>query len=126
MNPLKPHSPKVTHISWGKMTVEGLDGGKDYKLWPGGGRLWDWVETRTNHHSGILPADVVELIDHGSTVIVLSQGMLGRLPVSGNTLNLLQAKNVDVRMAKTKEAVKIYNKLAVKGVAVGGLFHTTC
>jgi hypothetical protein len=59
-------------------------------------------------------------------VIVLSQGMLGRLPVSGNTLKHLQAKNVDIHVAKTKEAVKIYNKLASKGIAVGGLFHTTC
>jgi hypothetical protein len=126
MNLHKPQPPKVTHISWGTITIEGLGSGKDYKLWPGGGRPWDWTETQTSHHAGIQPADIVELMDHGCTTVVLSRGMQGRLTLSHETLELLQAKNVDVRVAKTKQAVKIYNKLAAEGIAVGGLFHTTC
>ena len=31
------------------MTVAGLGDGKDFKLWPGGGRAWDWRETGTHH-----------------------------------------------------------------------------
>jgi len=27
-------SPLITHLSWGKMTVEGIGPGKDFKLWP--------------------------------------------------------------------------------------------
>ena len=41
----------------------------------------DWKETGTAHKPGILPADVAELLDHGATTIVLSQGVLSRLRV---------------------------------------------
>src|ERR1043166_743585 len=54
-------SPKITHVSWGHMEVEGLGSGRDFKLYPGGGRAWDWKETDTHHSPGIQPAHVVEV-----------------------------------------------------------------
>ncbi len=44
---MTPRSPKVLRIEWGQMDVEGVGSGKDFKLWPGGGRSWDWNETGT-------------------------------------------------------------------------------
>src|ERR1700675_3477377 len=70
-----PKSPAIEHIAWGVMQVHGLGTGKDVKLWPGGGRPWDWRETDTRHVPGIQVADIAELIDHGADVIVLSRGM---------------------------------------------------
>jgi hypothetical protein len=49
----KAHSPKITHISWGRMEVDDLGTGKDFKLYPGGGRAWDWNETGTQHVPGV-------------------------------------------------------------------------
>lgn len=54
----RPRSPKIAHLSWGRIEVEGLGTGKDWKLYPGGGREWDWRETGTEHRPGIQPADV--------------------------------------------------------------------
>jgi hypothetical protein len=108
------------------MSVDGVGTGKDFKLWPGGGRAWDWHETGTRHSPGIQPADVTELINHGSEAVVLSRGMLLRLQTCRETLALLKEKGVAVHVAETKEAVSLYNDLAEKDVAVGGLFHTTC
>ena len=51
-------SPRVLALSWGHMEVEELGNGKDFKLYPGGGRAWDWNETGTRHRPGIQPADV--------------------------------------------------------------------
>ena len=31
-------SPQINHLSWGRMEVDGVGIGKDFKLWPGGGR----------------------------------------------------------------------------------------
>src|SRR5207302_1252483 len=31
-------SPRITHVSWGRMDVEKLGTGRDFKLYPGGGR----------------------------------------------------------------------------------------
>ena len=120
------YSPRIEELSWGSMTVAGLGAGKDFKLWPGGGREWDWSETGTHHVPGIQPADVEELLAHGSRAIVLSRGMLRRLQTCPETLSLLEARGVSVEVAETKSAARIYNDLAGKGEAVGGLFHSTC
>ena len=99
---------------------------KDFKLWPGGGRAWDWNETGTLHEPGIQPADVEELLERGSRAVVLSRGQEGQLKTSPETLNLLEARGVQVHVEETRTAVKLYNDLAAQGTAVGGLFHSTC
>jgi hypothetical protein len=118
-------SPKVRTVSWGRVEVEHLGPGKDFKLYPGGGRAWDWTETGTDHHPGIQPADVQELLDHGATVVVLAEGMQRRLKVCPETLRMLDERDIAVHVAATPEAVEIYNRLADRE-PVGGLFHSTC
>ncbi|GAA0917188.1 hypothetical protein GCM10009557_89270 [Virgisporangium ochraceum] len=118
-------SPRIESVSWGRMEVAGLGTGKDFKLYPGGGREWDWNETGTRHSPGIQPGDVEELIDNGATVVVLSRGMELRLEVDPATLQALDARGVAVHVAETTEAVRVYNELAATR-AVGGLFHSTC
>jgi hypothetical protein len=118
-------SSKILAVSWGRMEIEGIGTGKDFKLYPGGGREWDWNETGTRHSPGIQPADVEELLAHGATVVVLSLGMNRRLQVGPGTLDYLASRSVAAHAAETREAVKIYNDLA-DGVPVAGLFHSTC
>ena len=118
-------SPRITHISWGRMEVAGLAPGKDFVLYPGGGRDWDWSTHGTRHDPGIQPADVRELIDRGCTVVVLSRGMELRLGVMPETLKLLEDSGITVHREETTVAVRRYNALAGTE-AVGGLFHSTC
>jgi hypothetical protein len=122
---LLTRSPSIIHISWGKMKVEGIGDGKDFKLYPGGGREWDWNETGTRHVPGIQPADVMELIDRGSEVIVLTRGMQLVLQTCPETLELLHDRGISVYIEETRAAVELYNRLA-EDQAVGGLFHSTC
>ncbi|MBV9482698.1 MAG: Mth938-like domain-containing protein [Acidobacteria bacterium] len=118
-------SPRIIHISWGHMEVEGLGSGKDFKLYPGGGRPWDWTETKTEHNPGIQPADVQELLENGSKVVVLSRGMRLRLLTCPETLQLLENKGVRVVIEETEKAAQVYNRLAGSEL-VGGIFHSTC
>jgi len=119
-------SPRIIMLAWGEMRVEGLPPGKDFKLFPGGGRDWDWAETGTRHRPGIQPADVTELIDHGCEIIVLTRGMELVLQTCPETLDLLKSRGVTVHVLETNAAAALYNQLAAKGVRVGGLFHSTC
>lgn len=107
------------------MEVEGIGTGKDFKLYPGGGREWDWSETGTQHVPGIQPADVQELLDHGANVVILSRGMQRRLRTCPDTLALLESGGVTVHVEETALAVELYNRLR-ETEAVGGLFHSTC
>jgi len=107
------------------MEVAEVGSGKDFKLYPGGGRVWDWNETGTQHVPGIQPADVEELLERGSTVVVLSRGMDLVLQTCPGTLELLLQRGIPVHVEETRAAVALYNELA-KDHAVGGLFHSTC
>ena len=118
-------SPPVTHVSWGRMEVDGLPPGKDFMLYPGGGQAWDWTFTGTRHDPGIQPADVATLLDRGATVVVLSAGMHEQLGVDPATIDLLEQRGIVWHRAETTEAVAIYNRLAATE-PVGGLFHSTC
>lgn len=122
----KTSSPRITHLSWGSIKVEGKDKPfKDAKLFPGGSREWDWNETGTQHVPGIQPADVEELLKHGATEVILSKGMYEQLHVCPETLQLLNQKGITTHILQTEEAVRLYNELREKK-SVGGLFHSTC
>jgi hypothetical protein len=118
-------SPRISHVAWGRLEVAGQGAFKDAKLYPGGAREWDWRETGTRHVPGIQPADVAELLEHGAAVVVLSKGMLERLQVCPETLDLLRQKGISAHVLPTEDAVRLYNELAAKQ-RVGGLFHSTC
>ncbi len=121
----KSKSPRITHISWGRIDVESLGSGRDFKLFPGGGREWDWSETGTHHVPGIQPADVQELLEHGTRVIILTRGMELVLQTCPETLRMLREMGITYYVEETRAAVELYNRLAPTE-AVGGLFHSTC
>jgi hypothetical protein len=118
-------SLRITHISWGHIEVEGLGSGKDFKLYPGGGREWDWRETNTEHIPGVQPADVQELLEKGSKVVGLTRGMQLRLQTCPETLQLLKEKGIGVHVEETRRAAELYNKLA-ENELVGGHLLSAC
>jgi hypothetical protein len=118
-------SPPIVRDSWGRIEIAGGGAFKDAKLFPGGAREWDWRETGTQHEPGIQPADVQELIDRGTSAVVLSRGRNGRLKVCAATLVLLEERGIDVHVLQTDEAIECYNELA-KTERVGALIHSTC
>jgi len=119
-------SPRINHVSWGRLEVEGeAEPYKDAKLFPGGSHEWNWRETGTSHRPGIQIADVEELLNHGAKVVVLSRGMAECLHVPRETLEFLEQRQIAVHVLPTQQAVALYNKLA-QTEPVGGLFHTTC
>jgi hypothetical protein len=119
-------SPIIQRIEWGTIEVEGLGTGSDVKLWPGGGRSWDWRETGTHHAPGIQISDVTELIDQGAGIVVLSRGMQLVLQTCSETLAFLETAAIAVHVLETREAVRLYNSLCANGQPVAGLFHSTC
>ena len=107
-NNKQKQSPRVTHISWGCMEVAAVGRGRDFKLYPGGGRKWDWTETGTHHVPGIQPADVEELLDHGSEVVILTRGMELALQTCPETLQMLRELPYDWRSYDPEDALRFY------------------
>lgn len=118
-------TPRVLELSWGSVQTE-AGTFRDAKLWPGGGRGWDWNETGTHHNPGVQVADVQELVDNGARVVVLSRGQQGRLGVPDETVAALQEEGAQVEVHRTQDAVGRVNELVAEGRAVGALLHSTC
>jgi hypothetical protein len=119
-------SPRVLSDSWGKLEIEDLGAVRDAKLWPGGGRPWDWNETGTRHEPGIQPADLDDLLVHAPEIVILSRGREERLQACAETFTALEERGVDVEWHETSRAIEIYNTLAVQGRRVAALLHSTC
>ncbi|KAJ1120073.1 hypothetical protein NDU88_008256 [Pleurodeles waltl] len=89
---------------------------KDCKVWPGGSRTWDWRETGTNHHPGVQPADLEEVVKKGVQTLVIGRGMSEALQVPTSTVEYLKKNGIEVVVLQTEKAVKEYNALAAQGV----------
>mgnify|MGYP006277570623 CR=1 FL=1 len=126
MKDVLQRSPRIERLTWGRIRLDDGSAYKDAKLFPGGSSAWDWNETGTRHSTGIQPADVGELLDHGADVVVLSKGVYERLRVCPETLQTLDEHGVDVSVEQTETAVERYNQLVDQGRAVGALIHSTC
>ena len=124
MRQAEPISPRISHLSWGNIGVEGHPPFKDAKIFPGGAREWDWRETGTRHVPGIQPADVQELIEHGARAVVLSRGIWERLQVCPETVAFLDKNGIQIEVLQTEVAVKRFNELR-ENMPVGGLFHSS-
>jgi hypothetical protein len=119
MNQAELKSPRISHLSWGHVEVEGHPLFKDAKIFPGGAREWDWRETGTRHVPGIQPTDVRELIEHGARVVVFSRGIWERLKVCSETLEVLAKNGIEVEVLQTEAAVERFNELR-ESMPVGG------
>ncbi len=118
-------APEISELSWGQV-VTAAGSFRDAKLWPGGGRGWDWNETGTAHQPGIQPADVRELLEHDPERIVLGCGQQEQLAVMDETLTLIEPHGASVEVLESRSAVDRYNALAAEGTAVAALIHSTC
>lgn len=118
-------SPNITGLSWGRVDTD-AGSFRDAKLWPGGGRAWDWAETGTHHVPGVQTADVAEILDHGAKVVVIGCGQQERLQVGAEALATAREQGTTVEVLPTAEAVERYNERAAAGDRVGALIHSTC
>ena len=119
----------IRDLSWGEIEVqvgEEIRRFRDCKLWPGGARGWDWNETGTDHATGIQVADVREVVENGTRVVILTRGQQGRLQIQEETLDYLEDQDVSYQIEKTGRGVELFNNLSRRGERVGGLFHSTC
>lgn len=118
-------SPRITSLKWGRVSTEAGDF-RDAKLWPGGGRNWDWNETGTHHRPGVQVDDISELLDRGAEFIVIGRGQHLRLQVTEEALDEIGSAGAISELMESSEAVARYNELVGKGRAVGALIHSTC
>lgn len=118
-------SPKVHRLNWGSVETEAGQY-RDVKLWPGGGREWDWNETGTSHRPGVQPGDVTELLSHGASRVIIGCGQNRRLGVMDETRQVVESAGAELAIYASGEAVERFNAAVDNGEPAGALIHSTC
>lgn len=123
------NSGPIEVFEWGRFVINGEvhsaegDGvGKDICIINGKVTPWE------SRHGHLLDPGMVEsVLGLGIEVLVIGNGVYGRIKVPNKTLKKIKADGVEeVLVEKTPDACKTYNKFFHQGKRVALLAHGTC
>lgn len=112
---------KITHYSFGRITVNGNTYTSDVIIYP------DRVDSSWWRKEGHLlqTADIKDVMTAKLPVLIIGTGAYGAMKVPEKTLDYLKSNGVEVHYYNTGKAVELYNRIAPKKPAVAAL-HLTC
>jgi hypothetical protein len=112
---------KIEHYSFGKITIEGKTYTSDVIIYPEKVNASWW--RKEGHNLQVV--DLMDVINASPQILVIGTGATGLMRVPKETISHLQSKGIEVHVAKTGEAIELFNKLQKDKVAIAA-FHLTC
>jgi len=112
---------KIQHYSFGKITIDGKTYTSDVIIFPGRVNSSWW---RKEGHF-LQMDDLREVMAEKPEVIVIGTGYSGVMKVLDEIISSLKSLKIDMHVAKTTDAVVLFNELAGKRKTVACL-HLTC
>ena len=112
---------KITHYSFGKITVSSQTYTKDVIIFPG--RVFSPWWRKTGHY--LEAEDLAEVIDADVSTVIIGTGYNGTMQVPQGVIDLLRAHKIQVYVKNTNEAVALFNKLSAINPVIAAL-HLTC
>jgi hypothetical protein len=112
---------KIEHYSFGKITIEGKTYTSDVIIYPEKVNASWW--RKEGHNLQVV--DLTDVIDANPQILVIGTGATGLMRVPKETISHLQSKGIEVHVARTGEAVEIFNKLQKDKIVIAA-FHLTC
>jgi hypothetical protein len=112
---------KIEHCSFGRITIQGKAYTFDVVIFPERVDL-SWLR-REGH---FLHMDDLKSVVHARPeVIVIGTGYYGRMQIPNDVLVNLGTRGIEVHVAKTPEAVDLFNEISSRKKTVACL-HLTC
>ncbi|MFW6136254.1 MAG: Mth938-like domain-containing protein [Chloroflexota bacterium] len=114
-------APEVESYRFGHMVVDGKEHTKDLILLP------DRVVSNWWRDQGhrLSVADLEEVFKAQPEVLVVGTGANGLMKVPPETRQAVRSADIELEIARTGQAWKLYNELQ-DGRATAGAFHLTC
>lgn len=114
----------ISEYEFGRIVVDGTTYRSDVLILPDGVHP-DWWR---NEGHELAVADLWELERAGEkpAVLVVGSGANGRMAVLPETRRWLAEQGIELRVARTDEACRLYNALREQGVNVAAALHLTC
>jgi hypothetical protein len=113
---------QIDNYRFGHIDVQGYSYDADVIIFP------DHVQERWRRREGhrLAQEDLETILAEKPEVLVVGTGYYGRMLVPEETLDSLRAAGVDIRVAKTGEAVDEFNRLQRKCARIVAALHLTC
>jgi hypothetical protein len=112
---------KIEHYSFGKIIIDGTTYTSDVIIYPDKVNSSWWRKTGHN----LEMSDLTDVINAKPQVFVIGTGSFGAMKVPKETISHLEVKGIEVYVAKTGEAVELFNKFRQDKTAIAA-FHLTC
>jgi hypothetical protein len=113
---------QIDHYSFGHIDIEGRSYDADVIIFP------DHVQERWWRREGhrLAQEDLDAVLAERPEVLVVGTGYYGRMEVPEKTLDSLRTAGVEVRIAKTGDAVDEFNRLQKEYARIVAALHLTC
>lgn len=112
---------RITHYSFGKITVDGKTYASDVIIYPG--RVDPSWWRKEGHY--LQPADLGDVVASRPDIVIIGTGYSGVMQVPAGTVEFLSSKGIEVRVMRTEKAVEAFNE-EEKGKTVIAALHLTC
>ena len=111
----------IEHYAFGKLTVGGETYHSDVIIFPD--RVSPSWRRRWGH--SLVPEDLTDVIKYRPDALIVGCGNTGALRVPVETLDYLEARGIRIHVARTRDAIDLYNSLP-KCQRIVLALHLTC
>lgn len=112
----------ITAYRFGQVDIDGRPHRSDVIITPE--RVLDPWWRKAGHSVAV--ADLADVIAAKPAILVVGTGYFGRMAVSEAARRYLEAQGIRVRPARTRRAVKNFNRLQEQHARVVAALHLTC
>lgn len=113
---------KITGYEFGRIEIEGQPYTSDVII--SGTEVRDGWWRQQGHLLRI--DDLGDIEACAPAMLIIGTGFYGNMTVPHETLTHLEAKHIQVQVARTPEAVKLFNRLQRESATVVAALHLTC
>jgi hypothetical protein len=114
---------KIESYSFGNIVIDGSTYTSDLIIFPDRGSIWDKWWRKEGH--AIHEEDLNEVMEEPPEILIIGTGESGRLKVSETIKTYIESQGITLKIAKTKDACKLFNELSQKNRVIAAL-HLTC
>lgn len=113
---------EVQHYSFGRIKISGKDYTSDVIVGP------DYIKAGWWRKEGhrVQLEDVADILERDPEVVIFGTGANGRVRVDDDVVRVFKEKGKEVIVARTDEAVRMYNEMVRKNKNVVLAAHLTC
>ena len=113
---------QIDHYSFGRIGIEGHSYDADVIVFP------DHVQERWWRREGhrLTQEDLKTVLADKPQILIIGTGYYGRMQVPDETLDALRIAGVEVRVARTSDAVDELNRLQRECASIVAALHLTC